>query len=555
MHPFSIGTGKQKRTAEVPSIDLTNLGYSLIFVNADNVSSELVINSTQEKVSIALLEDGKLVELNESPLKQQFSVGDIFLAKVKKVMPGLNAAFIDVGYEKDAFLHYLDLGPQFSSLNKYLGQALSKKGRPIPISKFKRLPDINKHGKINEVLKQGQLILVQIAKEPISTKGPRLSSEISIPGRNIVLMPFSDKISVSSKISSQEEKDRLKNLLMAIRPQNFGIIVRTVAEGKKVAELDSELRSLVKKWEKAFDQLNSKNLPKLVISELSRGSAVVRDHLNMNFDGIHISDEAVYNEIKDYIKEVAPEKEKIVKLYTGNESIFDRMGIIKQIKASFGKTVSFKQGAYLIIEHTEALHVIDVNSGNRSRSASDQETNAVEVNLAAADEIARQLRLRDMGGIIVVDFIDMHRHDHKQKVYDRMKEAMSADKTKHNILQLSKFGLMQITRQRVRPEMHIETAENCPTCNGSGKIQPAILFPQLVKNELSLLIEEHQLKKLRLDLHPFVAAYLKKGFNSEEKKWRRELGCKLKIQSADSLHFMEYKVYNEQGEEVHRQRR
>ena len=519
------------------------------------MSSELVINSTKEKVSIALLEDGKLVELNESPLKQQFSVGDIYLARVKKVMPGLNAAFIDVGYEKDAFLHYLDLGPQFSSLNKYLGQAVSKKGRPIPISKFKRLPDINKHGKINEVLKQGQLILVQIAKEPISTKGPRLSSEISIPGRNIVLMPFSDKISVSSKISSQAEKDRLKNLLQAIRPQNFGIIVRTVAEGKKVAELDSELRSLVKKWEKAFEQLNPKNLPKLVISELIRESAVVRDHLNMNFDGIHISDEAVFTEIKDYIREVAPEKEKIVKFYEGKQSIFDQMGIIKQIKASFGKTVSFKQGAYLIIEHTEALHVIDVNSGNRSRSANDQETNAVEVNLAAADEIARQLRLRDMGGIIVVDFIDMHRHENKQKVYERMKEAMSVDKTKHNILQLSKFGLMQITRQRVRPEMHIETAENCPTCNGSGKMQPAILFPQLVKNELSLLIEEQELKKLRLDLHPFVAAYMKKGFNSEEKKWRRELGVKLKIQAADALHFMEYRVYNEQGEEVQRKRR
>jgi ribonuclease G len=519
------------------------------------VSSELVINSTNERVSIALLEDGKLVELNESSLKQQFSVGDIFLARVKKVMPGLNAAFIDVGYEKDAFLHYLDLGPQFSSLNKYLGQALSKKGRPIPISKFKRLPDINKHGKVNEVLKQGQLILVQIAKEPISTKGPRLTSEISIPGRNIVLMPFSDKISVSSKISSQAEKDRLKNLLQAIRPQNFGIIVRTVAEGKKVAELDSELRSLVKKWEKAFEQLSSKNLPRLVISELSRGSAVVRDHLNVNFDGIHISDEAVFTEIKDYIREVAPEKEKIVKLYTGKESIFDRMGIIKQIKASFGKTVSFKQGAYLIIEHTEALHVIDVNSGNRSRSANDQETNAVEVNLAAADEVARQLRLRDMGGIIVVDFIDMHRHENKQKVFERMKEAMAVDKTKHNILQLSKFGLMQITRQRVRPEMHIETAENCPTCNGSGKMQPAILFPQLVKNELSLLIEEHQLKKARLDLHPFVAAYMKKGFNSEEKKWRRELGCKLKIQATDELHFMEYRVYNDQDEEIQRKRR
>jgi ribonuclease G len=518
------------------------------------VSSELVINSTNERVSIALLEDGKLVELNESSLKQQFSVGEIYLARVKKIMPGLNAAFIDVGYEKDAFLHYLDLGPQFSSLNKYLGQVLAKKGRPIPIGKFKRLPDINKHGKINEILKQGQYILVQIAKEPISTKGPRLTSEISIAGRNIVLMPFSDKISISSKISSQEEKERLKNLLQAIRPQNFGIIVRTVAEGKKVAELDSELRSLVKKWERSFDHLNTKGLPKLVVSELSRESAVVRDHLNMNFDGIHISDEKVFGEIKDYIREVAPEKEKIVKLYSGKEPIFDRMGIVKQIKAAFGKTVSFKQGAYLIIEHTEALHVIDVNSGNRSRSANDQETNAVEVNLAAADEIARQLRLRDMGGIIVVDFIDMHKQENKQKLFERMKEAMSVDKTKHNILPLSKFGLMQITRQRVRPEMHIETAENCPTCAGSGKVQPPILFPELVKNELSLLIDEHQPSRLEVALHPFVATHLTKGFSSEERKWRKELGCKIKIKPKESLHFLEFRVYNDQGEELRRKR-
>ncbi len=518
------------------------------------MSSELVINSNSERVSIALLEDGKLVELNQSSLKQQFSVGDIYLSRVKKIMPGLNAAFIDVGYEKDAFLHYLDLGPQFSSLNRYLGQIISRKGRPIPISKFKRLSDINKHGKINEVLKSGQFILVQIAKEPISTKGPRLSSEISIAGRNIVLIPFSDKISISSKISSQEEKERLKNLLQAIRPQNFGIIVRTVAEGKKVAELDSELRSLVKKWEKAFEYLTTKNLPKLVISELSRESAVVRDHLNVNFDGIHISDEKVFNEIKDYIREVAPEKEKIVKLYSGRDPIFDKMGIVKQIKASFGKTVSFKQGAYLIIEHTEALHVIDVNSGNRSRSSSDQETNAVEVNLSAAEEIARQLRLRDMGGIIVVDFIDMHKHEHKQQLFERMKESMSTDKTKHNILPLSKFGLMQITRQRVRPEMHIKTEENCPTCAGSGKVQPPILFPEMVKNELSVLIKENQLTKVQVQLHPFVATYLKKGFNSEERKWKKELGCRVKIQPSESLHFLEYRIYNDQGEELKRKR-
>jgi ribonuclease G len=217
--------------------------------------------------------------------------------------------------------------------------------------------------------------------------------------------------------------------------------------------------------------------------------------------------------------------------------------------------VSFKHGAYLIIEHTEALHVIDVNSGNRSKSVSDQETNAIEVNLAAADEVARQLRLRDMGGIIVVDFIDMHKNEHRQKVYDRMKDAMSSDKTKHNILPLSKFGLMQITRQRVRPEMHIETAETCPTCNGSGQVQPPILFPELVKNELSVLIEENQLSMVEVHLHPFVATYLKKGINSEERKWRRQLGCKVKIQSVDELHFLEYRIFNAEGLELQRKSR
>lgn len=516
------------------------------------MSTELVINSTKEKVSIAVLEDGKLVELHESTLQQQFSVGDIYLAKIKKIMPGLNAAFINVGYEKDAFLHYLDLGPQFSSLSKFLNYALDKRSRLIPVDKFNRLPDINKNGKITEVVKTGQNILVQIAKEPISTKGPRLSSEISIAGRNLVLMPFSDKISVSSKISSQEERDRLKNLLTSIRPKNFGIIVRTVAEGKKVALLDTELRALVKKWEKAFEKISPLNIPHLVIEEISRITAVVRDHLNVNFESIYINDETVYAEIKDYISEIAPEKEKIVKLYEGKEPIFDKLGIIKQIKGSFGKTVSFKQGAYLIIEHTEALHVIDVNSGNRSKSANDQETNALEVNLSAAEEIARQLRLRDMGGIIVVDFIDMQKSEHRQKLFDQMKESMARDKTKHNILPLSKFGLMQITRQRVRPEMHIETAENCPTCAGSGKVQPPILFPELVKTEISAIIDQYNLKKLRLHLHPFIAHSLTRGFKSTEKKWRRELSCKITIIPDESSHFLEYAAFNESGEELQR---
>lgn len=514
------------------------------------MSSELIIKASEQEVSIALLEDKRLVELNRSKPEQKFSVGDIYLARVKKIMPSLNAAFINVGYEKDAFLHYLDLGPQFSTLGKYVNQAIQRKGRGIPVAKFRRDKDINKHGKINEVLKSGSLVLVQVAKEPISTKGPRLTSEISIAGRNLVLMPFSDKISISSKIETQEERDRLRNLITSIRPNNFGVIVRTVAEKTRVAELDAELRGLVKKFESAFENVNVRELPQLVQEEQSRATSVIRDHLNGNFENIFIDNDEVYDEVKQYIADVAPEKEKIVRLYKGPQSIFEKFEIERQIKASFGTTVSFKQGAYLIIEHTEALHVIDVNSGNRAKSGLDQEANATEVNLAATDEIARQLRLRDMGGIIVVDFIDMHKADNKQKVFNRMKEMMARDKTKHNILPLSKFGLMQITRQRVRPEMHVETAETCPTCKGTGKIQPAILMEDHVKLELESLIKAGNLKKITLQVHPYFAAYLRQGLKSVIRQWRREMKCKIILESLDSFTYLEYVVLSENGEEL-----
>lgn len=515
------------------------------------MSNELVIDAATAEISIALLEDKKLIELNKEKTDNKFSVGDIYLGRVKKIMPALNAAFVDVGYEKDAFLHYLDLGPQFNTLSKYLHLALTRKNKVIPLTKFNREPDINKDGKITEVLKAGQQVMVQIAKEPISTKGPRLESEISIAGRNLVLLPFSDKVSVSQKIESQEEKDRLKNLLISIKPKNFGIIIRTVAEGKKVAELDSELRNLVKKWEAVFDKIKIGNVPRLLAGEMNRTSTILRDMLNVNFENIFVNNDDYYHDIKEYIKEIAPDKVKIVKLYKGPEPIFEKFGIEKQIKASFGKTVSVKNGAYLVIEHTEALHVFDVNSGNRSKSDTDQETNALEVNLAAADEIARQLRLRDMGGIIVVDFIDMHDATHKQMVYERMKDVMSKDYTKHLILPLSKFGIMQITRQRVRPEMHIETIETCPACHGSGKVESTILFTDTIYNSLQYVVDKYKLKYISLSVHPFIDAYLKKGLlTSKRKKWSKELSCKLNVNPEFALSLLEYKIFDVNGDEV-----
>ena len=515
------------------------------------VNKDLIIDVGDSEVALALLEDKQLIELNKEKRNVRFSVGDIYLGKVKKIMPGLNAAFINVGYERDAFLHYLDLGAQFRTQHKYYLTAIQKQGKFAPVHKFKPEPEIDKDGKITDVLTTGQTVIVQITKEPISTKGPRLASEISLAGRNLVLMPYSDKVSVSSKIESAEEKSRLKALVQSIKPKNYGVIIRTVAEGKKVAVLDAELRELIKKWESAFTQIKKETkTPRLFIGEMNRTSTILRDMLNVTFNSIHVNDQALADDIRVYIREIAPEKEKIVKVYKSTLPIFDHFAVNKQIKALFGKTVSFKHGAYLIIEHTEALHVIDVNSGNRSRSGNNQESNALEVNMEAATEIARQLRLRDMGGIIVVDFIDMQTTENKLQLFDKMKEMMANDRTKHNILPLTKFGLMQITRQRVRPEMNIVTNEKCPSCQGSGEIKPTILFVDEIEKELSFIVDKIKTKKIILNVHPFVASYLTKGLISFQRKWNFKYKIKLKIQAVISYHMLEYHFYDHFDNEI-----
>jgi ribonuclease G len=516
-----------------------------------SVSNELIIDSRESEIAIALLEDKRLVELSKEKNNKKYSVGDIFLGRVKKVMPGLNATFVDVGSERDAFLHYLDLGPQFQSQQKYLKRALNGKGERYPLQDFKLEPDINKHGKITELFETGQKILVQIAKEPISTKGPRITSEITLAGRNLVLIPFSDKVSVSQKIKSPEERERLKRLIFSIKPKNYGVIVRTVAKNRRVAVLHSELNELVDKWEIMFASLDGAEPPELLMGELDRTSALLRDILNNSFNSIHVNDTNLLREVKEYIETIAPEKKKIVKKYTGRVPIFEHFGVEKQIKGLFGKTVTIKNGAYLIIEHTEALHVIDVNSGNRSKKSNDQETNAIEVNLAAAEEIARQLRLRDMGGIIVVDFIDMHSGEHKMRLHEKMKEFMSIDRTKHNILPLSKFGLMQITRQRVRPELTEETVETCPVCKGSGEVGASILIVDEIYNHFTYLAGNKKHKRIELRVHPYVAAYLKKGLvMSNRLKWFFKLKKWCHIKPVDSYSFLDYKFYNQNGERI-----
>lgn len=509
------------------------------------MTSEVVIDVREKEISIALLEDKRLVEYQTEPRSASFSVGNIYIAKVKKLMPGLNASFVDVGYERDAFLHYLDLGNQYSSYQKYLKQVQSDRRRLYPFAKATRLPDLKKDGSVQQTLSVGDEVLVQIVKEPISTKGPRLTGELSFAGRFLVLIPFGDKVSVSSKIKSGEERARLKQLINSIKPKNCGVIVRTVAEGKRVAELDAELKVLFQRWTDALVKVQkTQKRPQLIFEETGRAVALLRDLFNPTYENIYVNDESVYNEVKHYVSLIAPDKAAIVKLYTGNVPIFDNFNVTKQIKSSFGKTVNYKHGAYLIIEHTEALHVVDVNSGNRSHSDNGQEANALDVNLGAADELARQLRLRDMGGIIVVDFIDMNLAEDRQLLYERMCKNMQTDRARHNILPLSKFGLMQITRQRVRPAMDVNVEETCPTCFGKGKIKSSILFTDQLERKIDCLVNKIGIKTFYLHVHPYVAAYINQGLISMKRRWQMKYGLGVHVIASQKMAFLQYEFYD-----------
>ena len=509
------------------------------------MTSEVIIDVQPKDISIALLEDKQLVEYQQEQRTASFSVGNIYAAKVKKLMPGLNACFVDVGAERVAFLHYLDLGSQFLSYEKYLKQVVSDRKKLYPIQKATPQPVLKKDGSIANTLKVGQEVLVQIVKEPINTKGPRLTCELSFAGRYLVLMPFEDSVSVSTKIKRGEERSRLKQLIQSIKPKNFGVIVRTVAEGKRAAELDAELKILLKRWEDTITKVQkTTERPQLCFEEESRAVALLRDLFNPTYDGIHINDSTIFEEIKNYLGLIAPEKKEIVKLYNGTVPIFDNYDVTKQLKSGFGKTVNYKHGAYLIIEHTEAMHVVDVNSGTRIKKENNQETNALETNLGAADELARQLRLRDMGGIIIVDFIDMKLPEDRQMLYERMCKNMQKDRAKHNILPLSKFGLMQITRQRVRPAMSVNVEEICPTCFGKGTIKSSILFTDTLESKIDTLVNKIGVRKFFLYVHPYVAAYINKGVFSLKRQWQMKYGLGVHVIPSQKLAFLQYEFYD-----------
>ena len=512
------------------------------------ISKEIVITSHGNEVQVAVLEDKKLMEIHREKSSMQFSVGDIYLGKVKKIMPGLNAAFVDVGSDKEAFLHYLDLGVNARTVNAFVSQAVTTGKRSI--SRVQYLDEVPKNGRISDVITSGQQLMVQVAKEPISTKGPRVTTEVSFAGRYLVLVPFNDKVTISQKIRSSEERKRLKSLVQGIKPRNFGVIIRTNAEHHTAEELSADLDHLRYKWDTAVENLFASKPPVRVSQEEDCISSLLREMLNDSFQAIHVDTPDAFKEVKSFVHLYSPDKENIVKLYNDKQPIFERFSVAKQIKSSFGKVVTVRSGVYLIIEHTEAMHVIDVNSGNRVKSSQTPEENALNTNLIAAAEIARQLRLRDMGGIICIDFVDLHDAKNRLALYKAMEEFMANDKAKHTILPLNKFCVMQITRQRVRQATIIETTEQCPTCRGTGKVKPPILIEDDLANMLEFLFDKQGEKGVTIMVHPFVAAYLKQGFPSILMKWRWKYKKRIKLVANQSYHLMEHHFFNLDKDEI-----
>ncbi|GHS85956.1 ribonuclease G [Bacteroidia bacterium] len=516
------------------------------------MNKEFIIHASNNAIEIALFEDKLLVEFHREQNDESFSVGDVYLGRVHKIMLGLSAVFVDIGADKAGFLHYLDLGHQVKDVSRLVDLATRQNATPeqLDISRWTLGEETPRSEQLSSMVNQGQNVLVQISKEAISTKGPRITGDLSIAGRYLVLIPFSNSISVSTKIRSSEERNRLRYIIQSILPKNFGVIIRTVAEGKTVSDIDTDLKELLDKWKRIIHQLSHAKPPKLLLEEQSKAIKIIQDLFNADYNQIVVDNEQLYDSISRYLNIVAPEKKDIVKFYKGSEPIFDHYNVTKQIKSSFGKLVPIRRGgAYLVIEHTEALHVIDVNSGHKMDSDASQEDNALTVNLEAATEIARQLRLRDIGGIIVVDFIDQRIAKNRHILFNKMIELMKNDNAKHNILPPSKFGLIQITRQRIRQQTSIEVLEKCPVCDGTGSVRSNLLILDDIVTDLDYLYQ-HNHTDITLEVNPFIYAYLLHGFWNYRLRWWWKYRHWLKITKSAALHYLQYRFLDATGEQI-----
>jgi ribonuclease G len=499
------------------------------------MSKEIVINADQAETRIAILEDGDLVELLFERSDKRRIVGDIFKGRVNAVLPGMQAAFVDLGLERTGFLHASDLATARPKLVEGLELEESNgNGRgsgPPPRRGRGRAPrrGPDSHPRIEDHLKTGQEILVQITKEPISTKGPRISQQISLPGRYLVYMPQLEHLGISRKILDRDERERLRKMLTELKPNGGGIIVRTVGEGKDLRHFRSDVRFLSKMWDEVQKKAKREKAPALLHREMELTTGLIRDLFTEEVDRVIIDGKKEQKEILAYLKNYAPELRKRVELYDQENPIFDRFGIESEIEKTFDRKIWLKRGGYIVIEHTEALVTIDVNTGRYTGKTKSQEETILRTNLEAAKEIARQLRLRDIGGIIVCDFIDMEVEANKRAVLDELRTYLRRDRARTKTFSVSDLGLVEMTRQRVRPSLLHYFSDDCPTCDGVGKVLSLESVGMAVERMLRRAGRELKEKRFELHVSPEVAVFLMEERGSRIGQIERANGIEVDI--------------------------
>lgn len=520
------------------------------------MKNQIIIHAAGQQTRIALIENGELAQFFIESPENQRTVGDIYIAEVRKVMAGIRAAFIDLNTPKDAFLHFSDLGEHLEDYIVMLnGKDVFKK------DDLKRLTDYRKQreGKgeqnggnpktgmtgdeqnlMGNLMQVGQKLLVQIVKEPIGSKGPRVSTNISLAGRFLVLMPMGDYIAVSKRIKSYKERRNLRQLVANIVPEGFGVIVRTVAEGVDEKLIEADLRDLLDKWNNLVAQLDTAKPPSLLHRDLEMTESLIRDLFAKDYERILVDDKKMYQSLRGYVMKIAPSMVPNIELYQKSEHIFDHMKIHSDVESIFSPRVKMPSGGYLIFEQTEAMYVVDVNSG-RYAAKKAQEENSLKTNLEAAREIGKQLRLRDIGGIIVVDFIDLKDDVNRKKVYDELKKEFRKDRAKTNILPMSDFGLIQITRQRIRPSVVNSVSRVCPMCGGGGNIVSHNTILSDLEGWLNKFRHTTKLWAVDLHLNPYMKGMLTKGLLSQQMKWMVKYRLKLNISDDQTLSMNDYR--------------
>ncbi|MFH0930894.1 MAG: Rne/Rng family ribonuclease [Candidatus Zixiibacteriota bacterium] len=499
------------------------------------MQKDIIINSSEYETRIAVLENSKLMELWVERPESERIVGDIYKGIVKAVLPGMQAAFLDLGLERSAFLHISDITELYEA--DFLEE------EELAQRKKKKAPQ-----KIEELLKKGQEILVQIMKEQMGTKGPKVTSQLSLAGRYLVLVPGEEHIGVSRKIIEREEKKRLKRVVSELKPEGFGAIIRTVAEGKAQKEFKNDIRLLLNLWKKIRQEAEKKKAPALVHKDMGLVASVIRDQLSSKVNQVMIDSKWEYKKIRSYLQVIAPSLRQKVIIYDKDIPIFDFYNIESQIEKMLDRRVWLRKGAYIVIDQTEAMVTIDVNTG-RFVGKSDQQTTILKTNLEASREIARQIRLRDIGGLIVVDFIDMESFENRKKVFEEFKASFKNDRSKHSILPISDFGLIEMTRERIRPSLLYTFSQPCPTCNGIGRVLSKETLAAKIERWFKRAKVRSVDKKFKLCIHPEVYRILSEGKESRIKKLCRMLRIEILPEKDENLSADEFKVFSLDEEE------